>query len=88
MVKPIIQTQRQLGNLRANQMKLYLNNADSPYHGGDVSYEQHLENARRCAALLKHLLTGWDTGEAFGDQAYLTSEAVDVANAIDWLEAL
>lgn len=70
-------------------MQIYLNNPDSPYHGGDVSYEQHLENTRRCAALLKHLLTGWDTGHAFGpDPAYHTSEAIDVANAIDWLEAL
>jgi hypothetical protein len=72
-------------------MHLYLNRPDSPYHGGDVTYEEHLENARRCAALLKHLLTGWDTGhpDAFGPgNGYITGEATDVADAIDWLESL
>ncbi len=69
-------------------MHLHLTCDDSPYHSGDVSYGEHLENARRCAATLRGL---FENVYGFGvlenpDEADQTAH--DVRHALDWIQAL
>lgn len=58
---------------------------DSEYHGGDVSYGEHLENAKRCADTVKALARALDLDLENSAPSTLARQARD---AIDWIGSL
>lgn len=58
---------------------------DSAYHGGDVSYSEHLENAKRAANTVKALAIALELNLEDNLPDTLARQARD---AIDWIGSL
>ena len=58
---------------------------DSSYHGGDITYGEHLENAKRAADTVKALARALDLDLDKNKPDTLARQARD---AIDWIGSL